>query len=282
MEILYMGTAADERIPAMFCNCDLCRKSLELGGKNVRTQAQVLIDGRLLVDFGGDTYAHFIGEGRTLWDIRNVLITHSHPDHLTLEVFQQRYHWMSAETTKYPTLKFYTSAGVIEKIWRVVEARGLDREMIEKYLEFIPMEYYRPVEIDGYTVTPLPARHALPEQAFLFLIEKDGKSVFYGNDTGYFDESIDEWLANNGKHIDLLSLDCTKGDVETPYYGHMSMKDGRAVADRFKARGIIDDETELYYTHFSHGCKMTHEELERTAREKYGFKVTYDGMRLKI
>ena len=282
MEILYMGTAADERIPAMFCNCELCRKSLKLGGKNIRTRAQALIDGDLLVDFGCDTYEHFIKEGRTLWDIRNILLTHSHPDHLTLEVFSSRYHWMSAETTKYPTIRIFTSAGVIEKIRGVVAARGLEREMIEKFWEFIPMEYFKTFELDGYTVTPLPARHAVPEQSFLFLIEKGGKTIFYGNDTGYFDETIDEWLKSNGKRIDLLSLDCTKGDIDTPYYGHMSMKDGRAIADRFKARGVIDENTKLYYTHFSHGCKMTHDELVKVAKEEYGFNATYDGLRLEI
>ena len=282
MEILYMGTAADERIPAMFCHCELCQKSLRLGGKNIRTRAQALIDDTLLIDFGSDTYEHFIRAGKTLWDIQNVLLTHSHPDHLTLEVFSSRCHWQSAETTKYPTIKIYTSAGVIEKIWRVVEARETGKKTIEKYWEFIPMEYFQPLQIDGYTITPLPARHALPEQAFVFLIEKDGKTIFYGNDTGYFDESIDEWLANNGKYIDLLSLDCTKGDVETPYYGHMSMNHGRAIADRFYKKGVINDKTKLYYTHFAHGCKMTHEELEKTAEEKYGFKVTYDGFRLEV
>ena len=282
MEILYMGTAADERIPAMFCHCELCQKSLRLGGKNIRTRAQALIDDTLLIDFGSDTYEHFIRAGKTLWDIQNVLLTHSHPDHLTLEVFSSRCHWQSAETTKYPTIKIYTSVGVIEKIWRVVEARGMGKKTIEKYWEFIPIEYFQPLQIDGYTITPLPARHALPEQAFVFLIEKDGKTIFYGNDTGYFDESIDEWLANNGKYIDLLSLDCTKGDVETPYYGHMSMNHGRAIADRFYKKGVINDKTKLYYTHFAHGCKMTHEELEKTAEEKYGFKVTYDGFRLEV
>ena len=282
MEILYMGTAAEERIPAMFCHCELCQKALKLGGKDIRTRAQALIDGKLLVDFGSDTYDHFIREKRTLWDIQNILLTHSHPDHLTLEVFSSRCHWMSAATTKYDRINLYTSAGVIETIWRVVEARGMGKELIEKYWNFIPMHYFEPVEIDGYTVTPLPARHAVPEQAFIFLIEKDGKSIFYGNDTGTFGTEVEEWLAQNGKRIDLLSLDCTKGDIETPYYGHMSMAAGRAIADRFLAKGVIDENTMLYFTHFSHGCKMTHEELEQTARDKYGFKITYDGFRLDV
>ena len=282
MKVLYMGTAAEERIPGMFCNCELCQKSLKLGGKNIRTRAQALIDDTLLVDFGADTYDHFIKAGKTLWDIQHVLLTHSHPDHLTLEVFSSRNHWLSAETCKYPTLKVYTSAGVIEKIWRVVEARGLEKELIEKFWEFIPMNYYESFKIDDFTVTPLPANHARGEQAYIFLIEKDGKSMFYGNDTGTFSTDVDEWLAANNKYIDLLSLDCTKGDIDTPYYGHMSMSQGREIADRFLAKGVIDDKTKLYYTHFAHGCKMTHDELEKRAKEKYGFNVTHDGFSIEV
>ena len=282
MKVLYMGTAATERIPGMFCNCELCQKALKLGGKDIRTRAQALIDDTLLVDFGSDTYDHFIKAGKTLWDIQHVLLTHSHSDHFSLESFSPRFHWMSAETCKYPTIKIYTSQGVIDMVWRVVEARGLEKHMIEKFWEFIPMNYYESFKIDDFTITPFPANHAKGEQAYIFLIEKDGKAMFYGNDTGTFTTEVEEWLAGNNKYIDLLSLDCTKGDIETPYYGHMSMSQGRAIADRFLAKGVIDKNTKLYYTHFSHGCKMTHEELKKTAKEKYGFQITYDGFRLDV
>ena len=32
----------------------------------------------------------------------------------------------------------------------------------------------------------------------------------------------------------------------------------------------------------AHGCKMTHEELAKVAKEKYGFEITYDGFRLEV
>ena len=32
MRIRYLGTAAAERTPAMFCNCEVCRRALEKGG----------------------------------------------------------------------------------------------------------------------------------------------------------------------------------------------------------------------------------------------------------
>ena len=148
-------------------------------------------------------------------------------------------------------------------------------------VEFVALQYYRSIRIDGYTVTPLPANHADQEQAFLYLIEKDGKTIFYGNDTGFFDENIDMWLQANGKHIDLLSLDCTKGDVEREYKTHMSMSEGRKIADRFLEKGIIDQNTILYYNHFSHNCGMTYDQL-KVAGEKYGFQVSYDGLEVTI
>ena len=115
----------------------------------------------------------------------------------------------------------------------------------------------------------------------MFLIEKDGRSLFYGNDTGCFDTQIDRWLAEQGKHIDLLSLDCTKGAVEQGYHTHMSMTEGKSIADRFEALGIIDEHTVRYYNHFTHHCGMLHSELEEEAK-KYGFRVTYDGLEVEF
>lgn len=49
MNITHLGTAAAERIPGLFCRCDLCRFAREQGGREIRTQSQAIIDGRLLI-----------------------------------------------------------------------------------------------------------------------------------------------------------------------------------------------------------------------------------------
>ena len=51
MKIKYLGTAAAEGVPAIFCRCEVCRKSKEAGGRNIRTRSQSIIDDRLLLDF---------------------------------------------------------------------------------------------------------------------------------------------------------------------------------------------------------------------------------------
>lgn len=55
MKIKYLGTAAAEGIPAIFCHCEICKHAREHGGKNIRTRAQALIDDKIMLDLGPDT-----------------------------------------------------------------------------------------------------------------------------------------------------------------------------------------------------------------------------------
>ena len=55
MKLTYLGTAAAEGWPAAFCNCDGCRAARRLGGRNIRTRSQALVDDALLLDNGALT-----------------------------------------------------------------------------------------------------------------------------------------------------------------------------------------------------------------------------------
>ena len=50
MKLTYLGTAAAEGWPAAFCNCDGCRAARRLGGRNIRTRSQALVDDALLLE----------------------------------------------------------------------------------------------------------------------------------------------------------------------------------------------------------------------------------------
>ena len=55
MQLHYLGTAAAEGFPGLFCDCDTCRRARAEGGRSLRTRSQALIDGRLLIDLPADT-----------------------------------------------------------------------------------------------------------------------------------------------------------------------------------------------------------------------------------
>ena len=44
MKIKYLGTAAYEGVPALFCRCEVCRGSRAAGGRNVRSRQQAILD----------------------------------------------------------------------------------------------------------------------------------------------------------------------------------------------------------------------------------------------
>ena len=44
MEFTYLGTAAAEGWPAVFCRCKYCLEAQRLGGKNIRTRSQAIIN----------------------------------------------------------------------------------------------------------------------------------------------------------------------------------------------------------------------------------------------
>ena len=281
MKIQYLGTAAAERIPAMFCACDTCLRAYKRGGKNIMTRAQAIINDDLLIDFSGDSYSNFMRVGKTLSSVEYLLITHAHEDHFTFEDFFSRFDGI-AHNVKTERLKVYLSKVALDIMKRCIKVRGLNEERLYKRFEFITVEPYASFEVGDYLVTALPARHASEGEAFIYLIENGGKTIFYGNDTGYFCEDIDDHLVKLGKKIDLLSLDCTKCDREQDYYTHMSMSEGRQITDRFANKGLLNDGVKLYYTHFSHNGHMIYDEMKEIAEKKYGFLVAYDGLSVEL
>ena len=81
MKIKYLGTAAYEGIPSLFCECETCKKARAFKGKNIRTRSQALINDDLLIDFPPDTLVHANTYGIDFQRIHHCLITHSHSDH---------------------------------------------------------------------------------------------------------------------------------------------------------------------------------------------------------
>lgn len=60
MKIRYLGTAAAEGAPALFCTCDHCAYARKVGGKEIRSRAGSILDDRLKIDFGPDSFMQMI------------------------------------------------------------------------------------------------------------------------------------------------------------------------------------------------------------------------------
>ncbi len=279
MKIKYLGTAAAEGIPAVFCNCALCKRSRALGGKNVRTRSQALIDDRLLVDFSGDTYMHSLVQGIELSEIKSCLITHSHFDHLYTAELWCRSVGIAHEVSS--PLTFYGTDGVIAKLAERVATDKLDeagRVALSRVEPFVPFE------VEGYRVTPLRAHHDPASDPVIYIVEKDGKSLLYANDTGFFPDETLDYLKKSRPHFDLVSIDCTGGTISNEKYGrsgHLNLIGDEKMCELMRSFGNVDDGTVIVVNHFSHNGVPCHDELVAAAA-KYGFIVAYDGMEIEF
>ena len=271
MKIKYLGTAAAEGIPAVFCACELCSKVRKKGSeKDFRARSQMLINDRLVVDFGPDAYSNSVKHGVDYSKISSYLITHSHSDHFDapeFEYFVQGFAYNTASDKIY----IYGNKAVVDKM---KESFNFDPQIfILKVLE-----KYKSTVIEDMEITPLPAAHMTGvEDAFIYLIEDKTGALLYGNDTGKISDEVFEFLKKKKKNIDILSLDCTKGSFERDYYSHMSLSENNAVKERLIADGVCDDSVMAISTHFSHNCAETHAELCKKAK-KYDIIIAYDGM----
>lgn len=277
MRIKILGTAAYERVPAMFCRCPVCLQALRLGGRDRRTQAQALIDEALLVDFGQDNYQHFLSADVDYTKIENLLITHAHDDHFKpneLAMMSGAYGHNDIQTPV--------------TVWGNAQCRALfeqEREMDPGKCVFRTVEAYVPVAVGAYTVTPLPANHGT-ENPFCYIISDGQKHLLYNHDTNAFVPEVYEFLGRSGYRFDCVLCDCTCGllDMEG---GHMSLKGNVVHRSRLEALGVLKAETKWIITHFSHnalfrdGKPVTAEEMEAIAAEK-GMICAWDGMEVEL
>ena len=269
MKLQYLGTAAAEGWPGMYCNCESCRRAWELKGKNIRTRSQSIVDDSLLIDFPPDTYLHILHYGLRLQDIHHLLITHTHEDHLYVDDLRWRGGGYCSDITG--TLTLY---GNDEMIRRMEAVESYDTETLrwKELTEFVPFK------VMDYSVTAILAKHNPLEKCFLYHIERDGKHLFYGNDTGIFPDATWEYL--RGKRFDLVSLDCTTLAIPEGT-NHMGIRDVCEVRDRMVKIGAADEETQFVITHFSHNGRLLHDELV-AIMEKHNFLVAYDGMSVEF
>ena len=287
MRIKYLGTAASEGIPAVFCECENCQKAKKLGGRNIRTRSQALIDNKILIDFPMDTYMHYLMFDFPLARIKTCLITHSHSDHLYPDEIISRknmgqmqgkhglYNIGPSHIENRELLTFYSAQSGHDMLKDVIIKHHIENDVAVVLIK--PQESF---EVEGYTITPLEASHDPASTPVIFLIEKDGKSLLYSNDTSEYPEETWEYL--KGKRIDFISMDGTECVSEASYVGHLTLERNVKMRERMYELGIADKHTEFALTHFSHnGGNVTYDEFVEIA-EEYNYIVAYDGMEYQI
>lgn len=276
MKIKYLGTGAAEGIPAIFCNCSICKNAKQVKGKEIRTRCQAIVDDEVIIDFGPDTYWHLIQYGIDISQIELCLITHSHPDHLFVNDILMRKGNHALYDFDIPSLKVIGGKGVQD----CFSLKGNNYITKDGRVIFRLISAFEKIIHKDYVIVALPAIHKT-EEPFVYLISKDNKTILYAHDTDIFDESVWSYLVSEKIHLDLVSLDCTEGIKYIDYAGHMNFERDFMVRMRMLNEEIASSDTLFVASHFSHNGLISHKNaLEKNVSK--GFLIAYDGMEIQI
>ena len=234
-----------------------------------RRECTLLIDGCILFDPNPDVPDALAEQGADPSKIRYVLISHSHGDHYSAD-----------------TLTFLAGFGPID----VYGDGGYSWKLPDHpNLTFHPLTLWEPAELPFGRVTPLLSTHDVEdtdEHCLHFILERDGKTVFYGPDGAWF--CARTWSRMTGQRYDCVILDATFGDDARRFrkfqpqsrhiwFYHNSLSMLRTIRECFLEGRMADDKTLFVAYHISEDYYADIREAHAMF-DPIGYITPYDGM----
>ena len=284
MKITFLGTAAANAFPEAFCKCRNCAQARVLGGPSLRKRSAVLINEDMLIDLGPDVMSASQMHGCPLDNVRYCLQTHPHADHLDLSHLLSRSPGFGVVGA--PVLDFYASRETTQRAAQMfvrdladysLLAPQAEKELNIKLHQVNPLEYFT---VGPYSVMAFPANHAPGMGAMLYSVSANGRSVFYGTDTGTLLEETWQAFRNQQMQFDLVILDHTYGKDQLGS-DHLSANEVVEHASRLRADGVLKPNGRLFATHIAHEGNPPHPELVTFAKQ-HAYEVAHDGLILSI
>lgn len=271
MHLTFLGTAAAEGYPGIFCTCANCQEARQLGGKNLRLRSALLVNADLLIDFGPDLLAAAQRFNLSLRGVTTGLVTHAHMDHFFTGHFGMHREPFSGVLPP-PTLHLFAPLDV-EKL---LKAEFSDLGAL--HVELQTVKAFDTWASGGYNFTAFRAYHALDSLEALFYSMDDGqRSFLYATDTGPFPDDTRQALA--GRSFDAVILEETLGDGQ--YDQHLGFDTFLEQVRWLRGEKMIRPGGRVFAHHFSHYSNPVHEQLEAILNP-HGVEVAYDGLVVTI
>ena len=254
MELTFVGTGAADW------------KAEQRGEPDYRRFSSVLIGDDLLIDPGPHVfwYTEDFHCPDLLCSVKNCLLTHSHDDHFRMDTLARIYAHSNAE------------------LW--CHGHAMDREQVFAGLQIHGLHTFTPTSIGNYIVTAVPANHstAVPtEQALHFIIEQEGKRIFYGCDGAWL--LRDTWYYLRELLFDLMIFDCTLGDCngDRRIFEHNNLHMVEMLADAMRQNHVLKENGRIMISHLS---RLAHETQDRVEARMQGSQIAVarDGLRIQV
>ncbi|HEX7105424.1 MAG TPA: bifunctional adenosylcobinamide kinase/adenosylcobinamide-phosphate guanylyltransferase [Acidothermaceae bacterium] len=261
MEITLLGTGGGSGWPHPFCTCASCAAAAREG--EIRAHTSALLDGVILLDCGQDVPRSAVRLGVGLERVRHLLVTHDHHDHANGAALLWR-HW----TGRAEPLDVLGPRSALDAL-----AMWLPPD--QSAVVFRPLLPGEIVDLDGYAVRALAARHDSDGALIYDVTSPDGRRLLYATDTGPGFETPDD------ARYDVVLLEESWGDDTTHASGrHHDLTTFPLTLQRFRARGAIDADSRVAAIHLGHGNPRPSVLRDRLAA--WGAELPVDGEVIRV
>ncbi len=286
---IFLGTGAAQGFPCPYCKCPTCLDARRQGGKAIKTRSDFLIDSENIIDFGPDINAQTINSGIMLEGLKNIFLTHSHEDHIAvteLGTISNRKH----KLTEPVSVNLYGTASALEVVKRAAVVFSRGEEFPYKHIKLCPVEAFETFDAGELKVTTLLSSHRAwgkDELGLNYVIEKDGKSLLYASDTGWYPNETWDFIKANSLEFDLVVMENTYGKdplgiIMPEAEGHLNTVNFFSMLEKLCNIGAINKGTPIYATHLSDACRELYGDFVKSMEEngEYNITVAYDGMNI--
>ena len=235
--------------------------------KDYRRFSTLLIDEKIIIDPSEDIFEFvetFMLSG-ILDEVNDVFITHSHLDSFSVSAIEG--------LARQRKIRVYASSALKSELSDIQNA------------EFVEINPFSLIRTRGISVLALPANHATDnplETPLNFLIETQGKNIFYGIDGAFIDAGAFRVLKEIKLDVAILDFALGLSEYSLESASHNNLQSVLTVRDILTSSGIATESTKFILSHIPSGKKNpTHDEI-REALSELPFTPAYDGYFLGI
>jgi HD-GYP domain-containing protein (c-di-GMP phosphodiesterase class II)/ribonuclease BN (tRNA processing enzyme) len=230
-----------------------------------------------VIDAGNIIY----GLGNKAKDIDNIFISHSHLDHildsafLCDNFFSERQEPIRVYALK-ETIKTLKENMFNWKIWPDFTKLTLEHGD-KKALEFIEIDYDKPISIDDVILTPIKSNHTV--DCCGYLIEKEGSGILFSGDTHVNDRLWE--ILNSSLHVKSLII-----DVSFPSSMDKLARDSKHMTPKVLKEELTKlqrDDVEIYINHIkSNFQEVIEKEITDIGLKKENILTGYEEIDISI
>lgn len=273
MQLTFLGSAAAEAWPALFCTCEACAKARQLGGKNVRRRTSYRLGDHIQIDWGPDTTAACLAYGLDMSALTHLVVTHAHEDHFApYEMYYRRPGFSLVPQNA--LLNVFGPPGVQDALKTV--AKDEDTFRVRSH---VPEPYREYPLNDQVTLIPIEASHGRDiGGAYNYIFRVGDQHFLLGHDTGWWESPV--WGFLSQFEFNLVIMDCTYVRLAQRAH-HLGCQDVVDVKAELQRLGGLAADCRFLANHFSHNGQWLHEQMQEFFAP-YDIQVGYDGLKIVI